>query len=92
MLNEEILQMLKSKDEEMQKLGITLLGYKETREHLNEINKMLAEYKIQMLRLKAGFDLNNVYIRKTNHLIEYDEIGGNVVFPVKRIEKDEDDE
>ena len=63
MLNEEILQMLKSKDEEIQRLGITLLGYKETREHLNELNKMLAEHKIQMLRLKAGFDLNNVYIR-----------------------------
>ena len=91
-LNEEILQMLKSKDGEMQKLGITLLGYKETREHLNELNKMLAEYKIQMLRLKAGFDLNNVYIRRTNHLIEYDDNGGNLWFPVKRNEKDEDNE
>mgnify|MGYP003346226582 CR=1 FL=1 len=91
MLNEEILQMLKSKDEEMQKLGITLLGYKETREHLNELNKMLAEYKIQMLRL-ADFDLDNVYIRRKNHLVEYDDNGGSILFPVKRNEKDENDE
>jgi ribulose bisphosphate carboxylase small subunit len=91
MLNEEILQMLKSKDEEMQRLGITLLGYKETREHLNELNKMLAEYKIQMLRL-ADFDLDNVYIRRKNHLVEYDDNGGSILFPVKRNEKDENDE
>jgi hypothetical protein len=82
--------MLTSKDPEMQRLGITLLGYKETKEHLNEINKTLAQYKIQMLRSIRGFDLNSVYIRRTNHLIEYDTDGGEIIFPVKRNEKEED--
>jgi len=90
MVSNEILQMLTSKDPEMQRLGIILLGYKETKEHLNEINKMLAQYKIQMLRSIRGFDLNSVYIRKTNHLIEYDNDGSHVIRPVKRKEKEED--
>ncbi len=85
-----VIEMLTSKDREMQKLGITLLGYKETKEHLNEINKMLAQYKIQMLRSIRGFDLNSVYIRRTNHLIEYDNDGSHVIHPVKRNEKEED--
>lgn len=88
MVNDEILKMLTSKDPEMQRLGITLLGYKETKEHLNEINKILAQYKIQMLRSIRGFDLNSVYIRSTNHLIEYGNDGSHVVHPVKRNEKD----
>jgi hypothetical protein len=90
MVSNEILQMLKSKDSEIQKLGITLLGYKETKEHLNELNKMLAEYKIQILRSIRGFDLDGVYVRKTNHLIEYDNDGSHVINPVKRNEKEED--
>jgi hypothetical protein len=84
MVSNEILQMLKSKDPEMQKLGINLLGYKETKEHLNELNKMLAEYKIQILRSIRGFDLNSVYIRRANHLIEYDNNGSHVIHLVKR--------
>jgi hypothetical protein len=90
MVSNEILQMLKSKDSEIQKLGITLLGYKETKEHLNELNKMLAEYKIQILRSIRGFDLNGVYVRRTNHLIEYDNNGSHVIHLVKRNEKEED--
>jgi hypothetical protein len=70
MVSNEILQMLTSKDREMQRLGITLLGYKETKEHLNELNELLAEYKIQILR-KKNFTLDNLYVRKTNHLIQY---------------------
>ena len=88
MVSNEILQMLTSKDCEMQRLGITLLGYKETKEHLNEINKILAQYKIQILRRKT-FTLNDVYSRKTNHMIQYDKDGlGEVIHPVKRNEKD----
>lgn len=87
-LSNNVIEMLTSKDPEMQRLGITLLGYKETKEHLNELNKMLAEYKIQMLRSIRGFDLNSVYIRRTNHLIEYDNDGSHVIHPVKRNEKD----
>lgn len=90
MVSNEILQMLKSKDSEIQKLGITLLGYKETKEHLNELNKMLAEYKIQILRSIKGFDLNGVYVRRTNHLIEYDNNGSHVIHLVKR--KDDNNE
>jgi hypothetical protein len=90
MVSNEILQMLKSKDPEMQKLGINLLGYKETKEHLNELNKMLAEYKIQILRSIRGFDLNGVYVRRTNHLIEYDNNGSHVIHLVKR--KDDNNE
>jgi hypothetical protein len=90
MVSNEILQMLKSKDPEMQRLGITLLGYKETKEHLNELNKMLAEYKIQILRSIRGFDLNGVYVRRTNHLIEYDNNGSHVIHLVKR--KDDNNE
>jgi hypothetical protein len=90
MVSNEILQMLKSKDSEIQKLGITLLGYKETKEHLNELNKMLAEYKIQILRSIRGFDLNGVYVRRTNHLIEYDNNGSHVIHLVKR--KDDNNE
>ena len=83
-----VIEMLTSKDREMQKLGITLLGYKETKEHLNELNKMLAEYKIQILRRKT-FTLNDVYSRKANHMIQYDKDGlGEVIHPVKRNEKD----
>jgi NADPH:quinone reductase-like Zn-dependent oxidoreductase len=83
-----VIEMLTSKDREMQRLGITLLGYKETKEHLNELNKMLAEYKIQILRRKT-FTLNDVYSRKANHMIQYDKDGlGEVINPVKRNEKD----
>ena len=83
-----VIEMLTSKDPEMQRLGITLLGYKETKEHLNELNKMLAEYKIQILRRKT-FTLNDVYSRKANHMIQYDKDGlGEVIHPVKRNEKD----
>ena len=87
-LSNNVIEMLTSKDREMQRLGITLLGYKETKEHLNELNKMLAQYKIQMLRSIRGFNLNSVYIRRTNHLIEYDNDGSYVIHPVKRNEKD----
>lgn len=85
-----VIEMLTSKDPEMQKLGITLLGYKETKEHLNELNKMLAEYKIQILRSIRGFNLDGVYVRRTNHLIEYDNDGSHVIHPVKR--KDDNNE
>jgi hypothetical protein len=90
MVSNEILQMLKSKDPEMQRLGITLLGYKETKEHLNELNKMLAEYKIQILRSIRGFDLDGVYVRRANHLIEYDNNGSHVIHLIKR--KDDNNE
>ena len=90
MVSNEILQMLTSKDREMQRLGITLLGYKETKEHLNELNKMLAEYKIQILRSIRGFNLDGVYVRRANHLIEYDNDGSHVIHPVKR--KDDNNE
>ncbi len=87
-----VIEMLTSKDREMQKLGITLLGYKETKEHLNELNKILAQYKIQILRRKT-FTLSDVYSRKTNHMIQYDKDGlGKVILPVKRKEKEEDHE
>ena len=85
-----VIEMLTSKDPEMQKLGITLLGYKETKEHLNELNKMLAEYKIQILRSIRGFNLDGVYVRRTNHLIEYDNDGSHVIHLVKR--KDDNNE
>ena len=47
-MEKKILNLLRSKDEQMQRLGLLSLGYKETRESANEINGELIEHNLQM--------------------------------------------
>ena len=62
-MEKKILNLLRSKDEQMQRLGLLALGYKETRESANEINGKLIEYNLQMrwdlIKLhKGSYDIN----------------------------------
>ena len=56
-----ILNLLRSKDEEMQRLGLLSLGYKETRESANEINGELIKYNLQMRWLNILVKPNSIY-------------------------------
>ena len=66
-----ILNLLRSKDEEMQRLGLLALGYKETRESANEINGELIEHNLQMTWA------NIYHVRSSFYGINYFKVGNH---------------
>ena len=86
-MKKEILNLLRSNDEEMQRLGLLALGYKETRESANEINGELIEHNLQMRwsnlmeTRKASYDINQFIISNHYHRIVFTNEDRVVVVP-----------
>ena len=70
-MEKKILNLLRSKDEEMQRLGLLALGYKETRESANEINGKLIEHNLQMTWA------NIYHVRSSFYGINYFKVGNH---------------
>lgn len=86
-MEKKILNLLRSKDEQMQRLGLLSLGYKETRESANEINGELIEHNLQMRwsnlmeTCRASYDINQFIIGNHYHRIVFTNENKVVIVP-----------